>query len=264
MTFHAASAITELAPGRYGVEIPDGWQQGRGAFGGLVLGTLVRAIEATASSDADRRTRTLLGDLVGPVLPGAAEVRVDTLRRGAHQTNLRADFVQGGATLACASAVVSGPRPVGLAGLAPRAEPPPFESARAIALHATGAPVFTQQFEYRLTGPAPWTGGATAEVAGWVRPRAAVPAVDAPLLVALLDAFWPAYFSTTHAPRPIATVSFAAQITCDPAALDPAAPFFYRARGINDHDGFQLELRELFDSRGAIVAMNQQTFAILK
>jgi len=70
--------------------------------------------------------------------------------------------------------------------------------------------------------------------------------------------------STTRGPRPIATVSFAAQITCDPAVLDPAAPFFYRARVINDHDGFELELRELFDARGAILAMNQQTFAILK
>jgi hypothetical protein len=264
MTFHTATALVELAPARFAVDIPDGWQQGRGAFGGLVLGTLLRAIETVAAADAERRTRTLLGDLVGPVLPGRAEVRVDALRRGAHQTNLRADLIQDGNTLACASAVVSGPRPVGLAGFAPHAEPPPYDSAAVAVMDGMGVPVFTQQFEYRLTGPAPWTGDPRAEVAGWIRPRTAVAAVDAPLLIALLDAFWPAYFSTTRAPRPIATVSFAAQIACDPTALDPAAPFFYRARAVNDHDGFELELRELFDASGNVLAMNQQTFAILK
>ena len=34
--------------------VPDGWQQGRGAWGGLVSGALVQAIEATASAH-DRR-----------------------------------------------------------------------------------------------------------------------------------------------------------------------------------------------------------------
>jgi hypothetical protein len=59
-------------------------------------------------------------------------------------------------------------------------------------------------------------------------------------------------------------VSFTAEIVADPAALDPREPFFYQARTVCEHDGFQLELRELYDARGAIVALNQQTFAILK
>jgi acyl-CoA thioesterase len=262
-TFEAATAIAATAPGRYAVAIPDGWQQGRGAFGGLVLGMLLRAIEHAAAGDAGRRTRTLLGDLVGPALPGAAEIRVELLRRGANQSNLRADLVQGGDTVAYASAVLSTPRPVGLPGFAPRVEPPAFDTAVALVMRP-GAPTFTQHLEYRLTGSAPWTAAATPDTAGWVRFREPPRAVDAPLLIALLDAFWPAYFSTVPAPRPIATVSFAAQIACDPRALDPAAPLFYRARTVNDHDGFQLELRELFDPSGAVVAMNQQTFAILK
>ena len=58
------------------VEIPDGWQQGRGAFGGLVLSTLLRAIEE-AESDGARVTRTLTGDCAARSCPAPPS-------RGAH------------------------------------------------------------------------------------------------------------------------------------------------------------------------------------
>jgi hypothetical protein len=230
-----------------------------------VLGILLRAIEkASASADA-RSVRTLQGDLVGPVLPGPVDVHVELLRSGANQSNLRAELVQGGERLALASAVLSTPRVTALPGHLPStSSPTPFERATAVQMDAPGAPVFTQHFEYRTTGAGPWSGGAAPVVEGWVRPRAANAVVDAPLLIALLDAFWPAYFTTARAFRPIVTIAFAAQITCEPGQLDPTAPCFYRAHTVSDYAGFQLELRELFDARGAIIAMNQQTFAVLK
>ena len=45
MRLEQASSVTDRGGGRFVGEIPDGWQQGRGAFGGLVLATLLRAIE---------------------------------------------------------------------------------------------------------------------------------------------------------------------------------------------------------------------------
>ncbi len=42
--FGVASAVEPIRDGHFRATIPDGWQQGRGAFGGLVLGTLLRAI----------------------------------------------------------------------------------------------------------------------------------------------------------------------------------------------------------------------------
>src|SRR5438067_5836472 len=111
VSFAAASAITALSPNRYRADIPDGWQQGRAAFGGLVLGTLLRAIEATEATEAasaggsrPRSTRTLTGDLCGPVVPGPVEISVRTLRRGNNQSNLAAELTQNGALLATATA----------------------------------------------------------------------------------------------------------------------------------------------------------------
>src|SRR4051812_28821069 len=122
--FAVASAIQRVDEATFTVTIPDGWQQGRGAFGGLVLGILTRAVEE-CEVDPARRVRTVAGDLCGPVLPGAATVSVRTLRRGTHQTNAHAELVQQGVVLATATVVSSTPRPASVA-IAPR-EPPPDE-----------------------------------------------------------------------------------------------------------------------------------------
>ena len=256
----AISAIDAIAPGRYRANVPDGWQQGRGAFGGLVLAILLRAMERQ-EADRARVVRTLTGDLAGPVLAGEAEVRAEIVRRGSNQSNARAELRQGSEVLAYATAVFSAPRPQGLA-LRPRIAVLPAFTGDPLPM--AGAAIFTRHYEYRATGSAPFSGAAEPVVEGWVRLRDAPSAIDAALLLAFLDAFWPACFSTTTRPRPMATISFTAEILADPRALDPASPFFYKARTICDHDGFQLEMRELYDARGDVVAMNQQTFAVLK
>ena len=52
------------------------------------------------------------------------------------------------------------------------------------------------------------------------------------------------------------------QLLVDPRTLDPAEPLYYRARGVAAADNFFIEMRELW-SGDAVVAMNQQTFALL-
>ena len=268
MTFESASRVTKTRGEgdhtSFAVEVPDGWQQGRGAFGGLVLGTLLRAIEAS-EADRARAVRTLIGDIAGPVLPGPAEVLVTVLRRGANQSNLRADLRQNGEILAFASAVLSTPRPVGIPDFRLRIDRPPApETGLYVPAEAPGRPVFLQHFDQHVTGPLPWCGGKIPEAAGWIRAREAPSAVDAPLLVAYLDSYWPAFFAVASGPRPMATVSFTAEILCDPSKLDPKAPLFYRARTVAEHEGFQLEERHLFDAEGNLVAANQQTFCVIK
>ena len=90
-----ASHLEALAPGRFAWQVPDGWQQGRGAFGGLVLAALLRAMEAV-EPDRGRVTRSLTGDLCGPVQPGPAELVVEVLRRGNNLSNLDARLYQNG------------------------------------------------------------------------------------------------------------------------------------------------------------------------
>lgn len=57
-----------VGDGRFEGEVPDGWQQGRGAFGGLALGLLARAAEASLD-DASRTLRSITAEICGPATP---------------------------------------------------------------------------------------------------------------------------------------------------------------------------------------------------
>jgi hypothetical protein len=253
MEFAAASAVEATSELSFRAYVPDGWQQGRGAFGGLVLGTLLRAMEA-AEPDRRRSARTLSGDICGPVLPGAAEIKVRVLRRGSNQTNYSAELAQGPAVLATASSVFSTARPQPELPLAGAPEPADWQSLAVMPLPGTS---FAQHYEYRGT-----FGGGQARAEGFIRERQVLAAVDAPALIGRLDAWYPTLFHV-HGPRPMATISFVAQILIDPSTLPPDEPLRYRAQMAASHDGFFVELRELWH-KDTIVALNQQTFAVIK
>lgn len=124
------------------------------------------------------------------------------------------------------------------------------------------APVFTQRYEYRSTGPLPYTGGTDARAEGWIRERGAPTVRDEACIVGLLDAWWPAIFAVESGPRAAATISYTMQLVIDPRTLDPEEPLYYRAQSIAGADNFFIELRELWH-RDDLVAMNEQTFALL-
>jgi Acyl-CoA thioesterase N-terminal domain/Acyl-CoA thioesterase C-terminal domain len=258
--FTHATRIEPLAEGRYRWDVPDGWQQGRGAFGGLVLGALLRAIERH-SADPTRATRTLTGDLCGPILPGPAEIVVELLRRGNNLSNLDARLIQSGAIQARASAVLSAAK---VAVHVPTPRPPTAPPSTELAITPLGppeAPVFAPHFEYRSASPNLFAGADGAATLGWLRLRDAPARLDAPAMIGLLDAWWPALFS--GGPRPVATVSFTAELLVDPTSLPADVPLLYTGRVAALSDGFCVEFRELW-SGDRLVALNQQTFAVLK
>jgi hypothetical protein len=80
----------------------------------------------------------------------------------------------------------------------------------------------------------------------------------------MADAYWPTLYSITRAPRPMATVTYTLQILRAPEELDPSAPLFYRARLLGAHEGYVSELRELWTPEGELVALNPQTFVVIK
>ncbi len=256
--FTAASALVDNATG-FSWDVPDGWQQGRGAFGGLVLATLLRAIERS-EPDAARYTRSLTGDLCGPVLPGPAEIVVEVLRRGNNLSNIDARLRQSGEVQARASAVLSAPKAVAALSQPPRPPPiPAYHDLPELGLAPPIGPVFTPHFEYRSAGSFERSDG--ANTLGYLRMRDPPSVMDAPAVIAMLDAWWPAIFQGV--PRPMATVSFTAELLIAPATLPPGAPLIFRGRVAALHDGFCVEFRELWHAT-TLVAMNQQTFAILR
>jgi hypothetical protein len=262
--FEEASAVERMDGDVFRARIPEGWQQGRGAFGGLVLGTLLRAMEQ-CEPDAARSARVLTGELCGAVLPGEAEIHAGLLRRGGRVTYLDAQLRQQGQVMARASAVLASSRDDVVAPALPAPAPPappPWDRVAPVPVQPPFGPAFARFYEYRPIGPAPFTGGAEPVASGWIREKSRPERLDAAALIGRLDAWWPALFAVSSRPRASATVAFTAELLCDPAALPAGEPLFYRAHVAALREWMFVELRELWHE-DRLVAMNQQTFALL-
>lgn len=262
-SFEQAIALERVSDSEHILRVPDGWQQGRGAFGGLVLGALQAAMREH-EADTTRLSRTFSGELCGPALVKETRIVTRILRRGNNQTNLAATLEQDGAILAHATSVFAAPRRIAPTPALNLDVPqqPPFETTSALSMAPPQGPPFAKHYEYRPTGPRPFAGGDEALVLGWLRERVPLSRVTAAALVARLDAHWPAIFSRETRPRSAATVTYLAEFLCDPNTLDPQTPLFYRGRSVAEAGGYFVETRELWD-QDKIVALNQQIFAIL-
>lgn len=255
---------------QFRLDIPPGWRQGRGAYGGLVVASLVRAIEA-AINDPLRKVRSVTAELPGPVEAGVADISVEILRSGSSVTTARAAITQAGSVRTHAVAVLAATRR-GVGPLAWQEMTPPeapawstIEPVPNTAPHAQFMwPEFAQHFEYRLVEGVPMSGGSVARTVGWVRSRDPGGVRDAGHIAALIDAWWPAAFVRLTAPRPMATIVYTLDIVGGLDGLDPESPLLYRGTAPVCADGYFLETRELWGEDGRLVALNQQTFAIIQ
>ncbi len=264
--FAAASRVERTGDLRFETYVPEGWAQGRGAFGGLVLATLERALEASVG-DAARSLRSISGEIVGPVLPGSAAIDVELVRRGSGVTTLSAKLRQGDEVLARATGVFGKARGAMRSSVAlesPTPSPTPFVDVPRTRLSGPFGPSFAEHFDMRSTGPLPFTGGSEAVCSGWVRALSPPPTLGMAEVIAYADAWWPATFSVEPAPRPMATIAFTLEPCIDPATLPASEALYYRARAISEREGFVVELRELWTADGRLVALNQQTFVVIR
>jgi acyl-CoA thioesterase len=250
-------------------EVPAGWRQGRGAFGGLTIGATLRAIEARVT-DPRRKVRSVTAELAAPVEAGPSEIAVDVLRTGSSVTVARGALIQRGETRTHVVAVLAAPRP-GAGPLAwrelepPRAPPWKQVEAAWIGVPVDGGPSwpeFVRHFELRIVEGLPLAGGA-ARAVGWIRARAPGGLRDAAHIAMLADAWYPAAMVRTTAMRPMATIAYTLDIVDGIDGLDPEAPLLYRGTVPVCSDGYFLETRELWGEDGRLVAINQQTLAII-
>lgn len=255
------TAVEPLGPGRLRAVLPPDWMQGRGLFGGIIAATLVRALE---QSCPDRGLRNLAMEIPVPVSPGEVTLELEVLREGNAVNTTAVRLIQDGELRAHAVGILGRTRMSDRDGLdmTPPA-PRPWREVEVVPVQAPLAPEFTQFFEYRLTGPFPFT-ATEPVVEGWVKPKIAGTQRDVAYLAACIDSYWPAHLSREAGYRPMATASFNFQPRPHFEGLDPEAPFFYRARVLGTDGGYSIEFREIWGEDGRLLALNQQTFVIIK
>jgi acyl-CoA thioesterase len=261
-----ATVVREEEDGVYACAFFEEWARDRGAFGGVVVGVMIRAVLHSVG-DRARVLRSLTVHCSTPAQVGEARVRTRVERVGKSITHVSMRLEQQGELVAFGTAVCGADRPGALAyqtaELPPGVEDP--ETLTPAPSDHPLAPRFAHNFEYRycLGSKAFFSGADSAETGGFIRPR--VPSkLDAPLAAAMLDA-WPTV-AMMRSPAPVSTVT-----------VDFNFQFFEdfdgsRDAGPDDHlvhiqsrwagDGFSEELRSLWGPDGKLLAQCRQNLAV--
>ena len=258
-------AVTES--GTFVWEVPDGWQQGRGAWGGLSIGALVRAILA-AQSDAKRAIRSISCQIFAPVEVGTHSIVASLDRRGSAMSTWSAKLIGSSGEACVQMTAITGVERIldGLVGshnwpIVSAPTIPPWQGIPVLRL-PDFAPAFSHHIEQRLVEGIPLS-GAPAKALGWVR----FPGQghwSGEQLLAIVDAWWPTVLAPLPAMRPMATVNFAAHLLVDPTSIPVGEPLIFESFMTGLHDGFVSETRRLWTADGRLAVENLQSIALIR
>lgn len=248
--------------------VPDGWQQGRGAWGGLVVGAMVRAA-MEAESDPLRSVRTVSAHLFGPTTPGAARIRVRPARIGSSMSTWSVDVVDASGEATANAVVITGSERASALGdsypewgLARCPQVPAWSTVPVAPVRPPVGPEFSPQVEYRVVEGLPFTQG-PARTLGWVR-FAEQGEWTADQLLGIVDAWWPCAMPALPGPHPMATVSFSAHLLVDPASIPAGEPLVAEAQMSAARDGFTSETRRLWTADGRLAVENHQSIVVIR
>lgn len=258
----AWSEVCVLAAGEGGftAAVPEAWAQGRSAFGGLVAGLGLRALEALVESD--RPLRSLLVSFAGPVAPGLVSVQTQALRAGRALTHAEARVLQDGRVCAVMLGAFGAGRTTAMPPV--QAPPPPLapqpEALPAFPYLEGITPAFTRFLDYRWTSDSlPFGGSDRAHAGGWVRLSDTVP-VDAAGVLALLDA-WPApVLALLRRPAAASTVTWMVDLVrpLPPEGVDPRRWWRFEGTAVAGADGYADVEGRLWGPDGGLVASSRQ------
>jgi hypothetical protein len=266
--FVTSCSLERTGPGRFDWFVPDGWLQGRGAWGGLVVAAHVNAVEAEqAAMDGSRRIRNISAHMFGPLPPGAATVTATCLRAGSAMTTWQVAITGSDGQLASQAVVIAGvPRPVESNerwGTARMPELPLWHGVPSAPVRPPIGPEFGAHFEYRPVSGIPGAQG-EPHALGWLAPVGEDHAWTAGTTLGIVDAWWPASYVSMAAVRPMGTVAFSAHLLVDPSTIDADQPLAYEAWVSGTDDGFTSETRRLWSPDGRLVVENHQAIVVIK
>lgn len=266
MDFGEATRLRAVGDGDFAWEVPDGWQQGRGAWGGLVAGGVLRAV---ALVDPERTVRTVSIHMAAPLPDGPAVVRVQSLRVGSAMSTWAVTVTGADGELAAHAVVITGDARVpDLAaaemnwGTLRAPELPAWQDVAVLPAGIPGLPVFMQHVQLRIVSGIPMA-GPDSRTFGYVAFADGQP-WDAQRLLSIVDAWYPTALVVLDAQRPLASVTYAAHLLIDPASVPTGEPLAYEASMSAAHEGFTTETRRLWTLDGRLAVENHQAIAVIR
>ena len=264
-TFLDISADLETG---YRARVPDGWRQGRTAYGGLTAALCAVA----ARKDRElAELRSLMINFTGPVMgdPGFA-ARV--LREGRNVTSMGVDVSidkDGTATTAGNALMIFGAARDSVLDVdcaAPEVSAPENAEPLIPPGGEVFAPNFIGNFEIKLVGGArPMTGAAEGRMLCWVRHRHPgawnLRGADAEAaFVCLGDALPPAAFPMMRSPVPISSVNWTLNLVRAP--VSEGGWFLVESEQLAAREGYSSQAMRYWDREGQLVAQAMQAVAV--
>jgi len=190
--FERDTAVAAGGEGSYACDIRPGWWVVAGPNGGYLAAMLVRALEDHLSDGPLRPLRSLTIHYLRAPREGAARIFVEVERAGRSVSFVSVRLEQADRVCALARAVLALDRDGFELAAAPPPDVPGPDEVEAIP-DSEEAPPFGRQFEFRpALGSPPFSGAAEALTGGWIRLRERGRHLDAALLTALCDSWYPA------------------------------------------------------------------------
>ncbi|MEW5848795.1 MAG: thioesterase family protein [Myxococcota bacterium] len=265
-SFRDASEWAQTAPGVFQGVIDESWYQGRGAFGGLLGGAILRGMIRTVASGA-RVPRSLTVHYCAPAVAGPVELKVHVERAGSSVSHVSARVEQQGEAVCLATATFAQSRrssTIYLDAVMPKVAP--AVDRPSVSPDVPGFPVFARNhFDYRFaTDREPYCRADEALLHVWIKPR--VPQrVDAPMAMGLIDAPPPAVLARLETLQAAATVDltthFFTALPLEDRVVDEHHLLFVRSR--QAADGYTEQLTELWSPSGQLLAQCRQLVALL-
>ena len=233
--------------------VPDGWLQGRTAYGGL---SSALALHAAMASDVDLPPlRSALVAFIGP-LSGAVTVHAERLRRGRNAAYIQADVTSEAGLGLRATFVFMGTVPSRLDQHAPAGPPVPVPGPDDKLLRGHPAIAFTNNFEV-LDAP----GAGPAEWLRWVRLKerdGLHPMVE---LMAVADCLPPAAMKLLGGPAPVSSMTWQLNLLTDvPVTQD--GWWLLQAVAGHARDGSSSQRMGIWAADGTAIADQMQSVAV--
>ncbi|HNA98517.1 MAG TPA: thioesterase family protein [Marmoricola sp.] len=255
------SMMTEVSRAA-GIQIDEGWGQGRATYGGLVAALGLARMEAAADL-GEHRLRALSVNFVGPVKPGPAQVEARVLRHGSSVTHTCCDVLQDGNVQASMLASFGSARESGLNILqAPEMSLKPITECTEFPVIPGLTPDFFQHFQlFQSSGEMPFSGG-SPDFSGWMRFREPISNFSDLHLVALIDAWPPSVMPAMTAPAPGSTLTWSIGLTPVERPADPESLWGYQVRTQQAAEGYAFSTAHIWTESGHLAAVSQQSMAV--
>ena len=258
--FTSVSEVQKVSENRYTWSVPQEWAQGRTAFGGLVVGTALRAMRDFVPKE--RFLRSLYTSFVGPVKTDIeTSISVEVLRSGKSLSHIEARVTQDDqvCTVILGSFGADHERSLHIEP-AKAPEVAHYDGLGEMPFIEGVVPTFTKHIAYRWTVESfPYSGADEARVQGGCRLRD-TDSVGYPELVALLDAWPPPILSKADSFIPASSATWMINFfyPIEKEALSSEDWWLFDAHSLASVGGYADTDGVLWDSQGRLVAHSRQ------